>query len=117
MSDAPKKEEVLSFSQVMNKAAASALRGGTAGAIAMGANVGALMWMRTTVSTIHSALCFIVDEAHLIFSVFWVDFLSFFFPPSRSTTNIAMEQAFLWRSERSTPMVAFPVSTVVSYRP
>jgi hypothetical protein len=50
MTDASKKEEVLSFSQVMNKAAASALRGGTAGAIAMGANVGALMWMRTTVS-------------------------------------------------------------------
>lgn len=51
MSDASKKEEVvLSFSEVMNKAAQSALRGGTAGAIAMGANVGALMWMRTTVS-------------------------------------------------------------------
>ncbi|GAX25011.1 hypothetical protein FisN_2Lh295 [Fistulifera solaris] len=50
MTDASKKEEVLSFSQVMNKAAASALRGGTAGAIAMGANVGALMWMRTTIN-------------------------------------------------------------------
>jgi len=34
----------------MSKAGASALRGGTAGAIAMGANVGALMWMRTTVN-------------------------------------------------------------------
>lgn len=51
MSDAvEKKVQVLSFSEVMNKAAQSALRGGTAGAIAMGANVGALMWMRTTVS-------------------------------------------------------------------
>jgi hypothetical protein len=34
----------------MDKAAASAVRGGTAGAVAMFANVGALMWMRTTVS-------------------------------------------------------------------
>ena len=37
------------FSEVMDKAAKSALRGGTAGAVAMGLNVGALMWMRTTV--------------------------------------------------------------------
>ncbi|GAX26755.1 hypothetical protein FisN_2Hh295 [Fistulifera solaris] len=57
MTDASKKEEVLSFSQVMNKAAASALRGGTAGAIAMGANVGALMWMRTTVSLCLLSFC------------------------------------------------------------
>jgi hypothetical protein len=41
---------VPTFGEIMNKAAASALRGGTAGAIAMGANVGALMWLRTTVS-------------------------------------------------------------------
>jgi hypothetical protein len=39
-----------SFREVMDKAAASAVRGGTAGAVAMFANVGALMWMRTTVS-------------------------------------------------------------------
>ena len=38
------------FSEIMNKSAASAIRGGTAGALAMGANVAALMWMRTTVS-------------------------------------------------------------------
>jgi hypothetical protein len=38
------------FSEVMDKAAKSALRGGTAGAVAMGLNVGALMWMRTTVN-------------------------------------------------------------------
>jgi hypothetical protein len=38
------------FEEVMNKAAASAIRGGTAGAVAMGANVACLMWMRTTVS-------------------------------------------------------------------
>jgi len=45
-----KKEEALTFNEVMNKAAASALRGGTAGAVAMFANVGCLMWMRTTVN-------------------------------------------------------------------
>jgi hypothetical protein len=38
------------FNEIMNKAAASALRGGVAGAAAMGANVACLMWMRTTVS-------------------------------------------------------------------
>lgn len=37
------------FREIMDKAAASAMRGGTAGAVAMGLNVGALMWMRTTV--------------------------------------------------------------------
>lgn len=34
----------------MNKAAKSAMRGGTAGAVAMGANVACLMWMRTTIN-------------------------------------------------------------------
>jgi hypothetical protein len=43
------KEEELSFGEVVRKASASAVRGGTAGAVAMGANVFALMWMRTTV--------------------------------------------------------------------
>jgi len=39
-----------SISDVLNKAAKSAIRGGTAGALAMGANVGCLMWMRTTIN-------------------------------------------------------------------
>ena len=38
------------FGEIMDKAAKSAVRGGTAGAVAMGANVACLMWMRTTVS-------------------------------------------------------------------
>lgn len=38
------------FQEIMNKAAKSAIRGGTAGAVAMGANVACLMWMRTTVN-------------------------------------------------------------------
>lgn len=42
-------ETKLSSKEIFDKAAASALRGGTAGAVAMGLNVGALMWMRTTV--------------------------------------------------------------------
>jgi hypothetical protein len=49
---APGGDEPPSFREVMDKAAASAVRGGTAGAVAMFANVGALMWMRTTVSTL-----------------------------------------------------------------
>ena len=35
--------------EILNKSMASALRGGVAGAAAMGANVAALMWLRTTV--------------------------------------------------------------------
>lgn len=45
-----KKEEELSFKEIMDKSAKSALRGGIAGGIAMGANVAALMWLRTTVN-------------------------------------------------------------------
>lgn len=45
-----KTETKLSSKEIFDKAAASALRGGTAGAVAMGLNVGALMWMRTTVN-------------------------------------------------------------------
>ena len=44
------KEVQPSFKEILNKAAGSAIRGGTAGAVAMGANVACLMWMRTTVS-------------------------------------------------------------------
>lgn len=44
-----KEEPKPTFSEILDKASASALRGGTAGAVAMGLNVGALMWMRTTV--------------------------------------------------------------------
>ncbi len=45
------KKEAPTFKEVLDKAAKSAVRGGTAGACAMGANVACLMWMRTTVST------------------------------------------------------------------
>jgi hypothetical protein len=48
MSTEPK--EQASFKEILNKAAGSAIRGGTAGAVAMGANVACLMWMRTTVN-------------------------------------------------------------------
>jgi len=57
MSAAANDEKPLSFNEVLNKAAASALRGGTAGACAMGANVACLMWMRTTVR-IRDIICF-----------------------------------------------------------
>jgi len=45
-----KGETKLTAAQVLDKAAKSAVRGGTAGALAMGANVAALMWMRTTIN-------------------------------------------------------------------
>lgn len=47
------KEAKPTFNEIMSKAAASALRGGVAGAAAMGANVACLMWMRTTVSRLY----------------------------------------------------------------
>ena len=56
MSDNSKKTAP-TFSEIMNKSAASAIRGGTAGAVAMGANVAALMWMRTTVSHRNIVMC------------------------------------------------------------
>jgi hypothetical protein len=43
------KKPQLSFGQVLEKAAASAAKGGIAGACAMVANVAALMWIRTAV--------------------------------------------------------------------
>ncbi|KAL3775021.1 hypothetical protein ACHAW5_007287 [Stephanodiscus triporus] len=44
------KSDPPSLRQILEKAGASAVRGGTAGAVAMGMNVGLLMWMRTTVN-------------------------------------------------------------------
>ena len=51
---ADNEERKLSFREVLDKSAASAMRGGIAGGIAMGANVAALMWIRTTVC---SSIC------------------------------------------------------------
>eukprot|EP00934_Nitzschia_sp_Nitz4_P007928 Nitzschia sp. Nitz4//scaffold173_size47512//30225//31472//NITZ4_007162-RA/size47512-processed-gene-0.37-mRNA-1//-1//CDS//3329538814//7918//frame0 len=51
------KEKALSFSEIMDKASKSAIRGGTAGAVAMGANVACLMWMRTTCPTVMAISC------------------------------------------------------------
>jgi len=50
MSTAATQEKELTFSEIMTKASNSALRGGLAGACAMGANVACLMWMRTTIN-------------------------------------------------------------------
>lgn len=46
----PNSEPQPSFREIMNKSAKSAMRGGLAGGVAMGMNVAALMWMRTTVN-------------------------------------------------------------------
>eukprot|EP00980_Cylindrotheca_fusiformis_P005370 scaffold1143_cov96-Cylindrotheca_fusiformis.AAC.3 len=43
-------EKPPTFEEIMRKSAKSAVRGGTAGAVAMGANVACLMWMRTTIN-------------------------------------------------------------------
>ncbi|GKZ00597.1 hypothetical protein MPSEU_001011900 [Mayamaea pseudoterrestris] len=45
-----KEETKLSISEILTNARKSAIRGGTAGAAAMGANVACLMWLRTTVN-------------------------------------------------------------------
>lgn len=58
-----------SLMQILEKAGASAVRGGTAGAVAMGMNVGLLMWMRTTVRIIISSLlssCWLARKPLLI---------------------------------------------------
>ena len=47
--DSGEQKNELSFKEILDKSAKSAVRGGTAGACAMGANVACLMWMRTTV--------------------------------------------------------------------
>jgi hypothetical protein len=47
---APAEPRQASFKEILEKSAKSALHGGVAGAAAMGANVAALMWIRTTVS-------------------------------------------------------------------
>ena len=58
MSKEESKEQKPTFQEVLNKAGKSAMRGGTAGAVAMGANVACLMWMRTTVSHLRKWICF-----------------------------------------------------------
>jgi hypothetical protein len=50
MSSEKVEEKKLSISEILNNARKSAIRGGTAGAAAMGANVACLMWLRTTVN-------------------------------------------------------------------
>jgi hypothetical protein len=49
MSNSDDGKPKLSLREIIEKSAASAARGGIAGACAMGANVAALMWIRTTV--------------------------------------------------------------------
>ena len=51
------KKDPPTFKEIIDKAGKSAMRGGTAGAVAMGLNVGALMWMRTTVRLCIYRLC------------------------------------------------------------
>jgi len=50
MSGSAEKKPAPTFREILDDASKSAIRGGTAGAVAMFLNVGALMWMRTTVN-------------------------------------------------------------------
>mmetsp|Transcript_19845 Transcript_19845/g.41242 ORF Transcript_19845/g.41242 Transcript_19845/m.41242 type:complete len:290 (-) Transcript_19845:40-909(-) len=50
MPESSSEKKQLTFKEVLDKSAKSAMRGGTAGAVAMFCNVGALMWMRTTIN-------------------------------------------------------------------
>ena len=63
-SDAPPvaAKKQLSFREIVEKSAASAARGGIAGACAMGANVAALMWIRTTVRNLSAFFLHFIDE-------------------------------------------------------
>lgn len=92
MSDV-KQEPSLSASEIFDKAAKSAMRGGTAGACAMGANVALLMWMRTTVSLYskrrHESRIFI-SRNFLLFKLLRVH-IAFVFLLIRSITNTEME--------------------------
>lgn len=115
-----KEEPKLTFRQILDNSAASAMRGGTAGALAMGANVAALMWIRTTVrtslplisrnvvrtTTFHHSLIFVLQFYYILFM-----------SAHRSTTNTATAQVSPSPSERCTPTAAFRASTAVSCRP
>ena len=117
-----KKEEGPTFKEIMQKASKSAIRGGTAGAAAMGANVACLMWMRTTVSTIPISLslfCSYADEVVLVdtdvvISVLLLLLLCVLF--DRLITNIATVCPSPRLCGRFTPMVVSPVFTVVCCR-
>jgi hypothetical protein len=102
-----------SFEEIMRKAGASAVRGGTAGAVAMGANVACLMWMRTTVSIRMTAACILLFHS-LIHGL--IHFISLIFL-CRSTTNIVLEQHFPMRSGHSTLMAVFLAFIAVSCQP
>ena len=106
----PKKE--LSALEILDKAAQSAMRGGAAGAVAMGLNVGALMWMRTTVR--HMNIICSVLGAIVMLIIIIAHFRSALSIP-RSTINTDTAHLFPWHYEHSMPMVAFYVSTAVFF--
>jgi hypothetical protein len=130
MSSTPEKtKEPLSFSELMSKASASAIRGGTAGAVAMGANVACLMWMRTTVRLVVLLVLiymFVLDvHAHMCICAYVFVFVLILFSspvPSlrilfRSTTNTATEPPFPKPCVQFMPTVESFVSTAESFLP
>ena len=115
----PKKE--LSAFEILDKAAQSAMRGGAAGAVAMGLNVGALMWMRTTVRHVNMNIicsgksCKIYLGAITIMLIIIIAHFRYALSSPRSTINTDTAHLFPWHYEHSMPMVAFYVSTAVFF--
>jgi len=92
------KKDPPTFNEVIEKAAKSAMRGGTAGAVAMGLNVGALMWMRTTVRLCIYRVCMrdiamlCISYTQRYFLLIYVSHFIFSLPTYyRSTINTEME--------------------------
>lgn len=92
MSSEKETHQPLSFNEIINKSAASAVRGGTAGAVAMGANVAALMWLRTTVCVLLLGFWFVFMFRFALFGCFSLarsfKFLSLFLTRTNNTIII-----------------------------
>jgi hypothetical protein len=126
------------FQEIMEKSAKSALHGGVAGAAAMGANVAALMWIRTTVRTYIDtdllkekeekgndfvlALCWLLpfilfanvverNNSHVVWPCFCIRHPIL----RRSITNTAMARRFHKPCGLFMRMVVFLVFTAVFY--
>ena len=100
------KTEPATFKEIMDKAAKSAVRGGTAGAVAMGANVACLMWMRTTVRP---------GDDGLLAASCTASYLLHFFLLVRLIINTAWARPFPRHYGLCMPTAAFLASIVESY--
>jgi hypothetical protein len=100
------KTEPATFKEIMDKAVESAVRGGTAGAVAMGANVACLMWIRTAVRP---------GDDGLLVALCTATSLLQFFLLVRLIINTALARAFPRHYGLCMPTAAFLASIVESY--